>query len=296
MEIYGLSINKGGVKMAEYIYPNIPSSLSINDVITFITLDTDINYILDNEYEVEVLVKGAAGSSSSLSGKGAYIKGKTIIPKNSNIFIRVGSIGGSYRGGNASYIEVDNNLCIMSGAGGHQSHPDKQLKGGNASLTTKGTTGEYSNSSYPPGLAGDNGSDGNSGTGSWASPGGKGYNNNGKGLGSKPPNTSYPPGGAGGGYSGGGGASMADGWGYAAGGGGGSFKSSSVTVVEESVSNTGNGIVQIKLLKIFSSIKASCKIDGAINEVDKMSVKVDGAWKEVDSVYVKVDGNWKKSE
>lgn len=63
-----------------------------------------------------------------------------------------------------------------------------------------------------------------------------------------------------------------------------------------SYGNNGNGLCEITIISLSSQVKAHCKIDGAIKEVDKMSVKVDGAWKEVDSVYVKVDGNWKKSE
>lgn len=127
----------------------------------------------------------------------------------------------------------------------------------------------------------------------------------------------YYGGAGGGGYSGGGSwthTSPA----YPSGGGGGSFIETSLlssigdvstsdgkynennlieskNIINLNLYNFAPGYCKITLLQT-NTIKAHCKIDGTIREVDNMSVKVDGAWKEVDSVYIKVDGNWKKSE
>lgn len=291
--------------MAQYIFPNIPNNLSQGDILIFDKLDSDLTYTIPGSMNVEIEISGGAGGGNSYYGKGAVIKGGCVLEAGSSLTIRVGSKGTKHSkypfgsGGNGSYVEVNKKLLLCAGAGGGVgagNNTPTECAGGDASLTTKGTKGKYTDSDYPPKEPGNNGNDGSKGNGAWGTAGGKGYNNGGKCVGSKFVDTEFSGGGAGGGYSGGAGASMDSGKGVAGGGGGGSYKSSLVDIISQSISNNSNGIVKIKVIDLQSSTNAYCKIDGTIRKVDKISVKVNESWKDVDSIYVKIDGNWKKTE
>lgn len=269
--------------------------------------------------------EGGGTSSANNSGKGGYSKGIVNLIEPTTLNVYVGGAGlerintGGFNGGGTSYNS--DNGQRGSGGGATDIRLDSSLYS-RIIVAGGGAGGYYFKSSYySGGSAGCNGSTGDSGAigtaGTDKAPG----NNSGKfsgsfGIGGSYENTNTVCGGGGGWYGGGGGNTAGGGSNYA-------FTSSSykpsgynpstLYLLEETqlingnlsmpspsggseTGHKGNGYCIITCLELFSSVKAHCKIDGAIKEVDKMSVKIDGAWKEVDSVYVKIDGNWKKSE
>ncbi len=261
--------------------------------------------ILPGKYKFEVW--GASGgnakdNASKKGGAGGYSQREKIITEKTKAYIFVGgtSTDPKIPGFNGGGIGGDN----RTGAGGGAT--DIRIGGSELSnrvIVAGGGGGAYSGNTRPGnggaggGLEGIKGTIGNAGTQT------TGHS---LGVGQDSPGTANC--GAGGGYYGGLSNNYVDS-NYGSAGGGSGYIGGVVngTTIDGSKSipnfnggtttgNVGNGYCRITILELHSSIKAHCKIDGAIREVDKMSVKVDGNWKEVDSVYIKVDGNWKKSE
>lgn len=317
--------------MSEYIYPNIPSSFYPGDTIK-IPAGIEYNLHPSNIKKINIQCVGGSGGKAyknvtNYGGKGDNLSGELVIDSSINaLIIRAGEKGKDYDqytsngtlpevkfggggvydnsssnaipassgGGGYTGVFIDGNPIIIAGGGGGASGYEGRY-GGEAGLPSGGKAPGGNHSAYTTGgsqtsggsLVGDpNG--GNRGTVGTKLQGGQGGSWGG---------------GGGGGYYGGGG-------GHHTGGGGGSSyisgHSSCPTkhplgitldnIKTLSKNDYADGYCIITILEANSSVKAHCKIDGVIKEIDKMSVKIDGNWKEVDSVYVKVDGNWKKSE
>lgn len=261
------------------------------------------------------LVGCYGGNSSNNSSNGG---GGTFLVLN-NILLATAGGGGGYGGGRGTPTsstaggnattdilpETINGIPIPSlENGGYTGYLSSDGGGGGGGYTGNG--GSKVSNSGTGGLSYKNGGNGG------ASRDSKSYGGFGGGGGC---HEDYGGGGGGGGYTGGSGG-YKSGSNYYGGFGGSSYINESIVTeivatsdgkykknslyngiqILTSSFNDGNGYCRITLLKDINNLKAHCKIDGTIREVDKMSVKVDGAWKEVDSVYIKVDGNWKKSE
>lgn len=318
--------------MSVYIYPNIPDSLNIGDKIRFNCTKTVQEFDVTKYSKLEIECCGAGGYSSSRyrGGYGNKVSGVLSISKYNipKLYVIVGGegtvanvnnkpMGGGYNGGGNGKNNGESNTVVGGGGGAtdirieysndifsEASLKSRIIVGSGGGGATDNTDCIGGNGGFTTGQKG-GGTPSESGNGATQTSGGTVNGSFGEGGNATGFQTPWN-GGGGGGWFGGGTSSE-----HRAGGGGSSYIAghpsctlkytnvefeSYVTQEYAQSTNANDGYCIITILELSNTIKANCKIDGTIREVDKMSVKIDNTWKEVEGVFVKIGNEWKSNE